>query len=169
MPVEVYVGRIRSAVLLIFLSILTLGLWAFVWLYQLNRDLKRHLKTGVNTEGRLTAFLLLPVIGWFFVFFLTGRSVRRAQLAAGTDRLAVPLYPAIFGSLVPVVGWVIALAYLQGHANVAWARMSSLFEPGSLADTTIQCPDCDTRFATLLNPLMPHPVRCPQCGRTGDV
>lgn len=167
MSPELYVGRVRSVVLISLLIVVTGGLYFFVWFLQTNRELKRHLGEGVRPGGRLTLFILVPVIGWFLAIWWTGRNIRQAQLRAGTEAVLVPLYHGIWAALVPLLGWLIAAGYLQRGANRAWLKMGFAFETSSKTPTLIQCPDCDTRFAALLNPIFPRPVRCPQCGRAG--
>ena len=169
MATELYVGRVRSVVLITLLTIITLGIYWFVWFYQVNRDLQKHLGSGVNPAGRLVLFILVPVVGWFVAVLLTGRSVRRAQLNASTESLTVPSYHAVWAALVPVVGWMIAAGYLQRGANRAWLKINHAFETSTRTQVTVACPDCDTRFATFFNPLLARPVACPQCGRSGDV
>lgn len=168
MPVEVYVGRVRSVVLLVLLSVITLSIYFFIWLYQVNRELSRSLGKG-SPGGRLALFLFVPVIGWFVAFLLTGRSVREAQIRAGNERIILPLYHAIWAALLPIIGWFIAMGYVQRSANRAWLKMDAYFESGSQQNTRVQCPDCESMFVTLWNPIVSHAVRCPQCGRVGDV
>ena len=169
MTTELYVGRVRSVVLISLLTVLTVGIYFFIWFYQLNKDLQRHLGAKVNPMGRLLLFILVPVVGWFIATLLTGRSVRRAQLNASTESLIVPTYHAVWAAFVPVVGWLIAAGYLQRGANRAWLKINHVFETSTRSQATIECPDCDTRFATFFNPLLARPVACPQCGRAGEV
>lgn len=169
MTSELYVGRVRSVVLITLLSVLTLGIYFLVWFYQLNKDLQRHLGSGVSPAGRLLLLIFVPVIGWFIAILLTGRSVRRAQLNANTESLIVPTYHAVWATLVPYLGFLIAAGYLQRGANRAWLKINNAFETATRSHVTIECPDCDTRFATFFNSLLARPVACPQCGRTGDV
>lgn len=167
MATEVYVGRVRSVVLLMLLSLVTAGVYFFVWFYKANRDLARHFGSRVNPGGRLALFLLLPVVGWFLATFLTGRSVRRAQIHAGTDRQVVATYSAVWAGLVPILGWAFAAGALQHGLNRAWLGMSGTLE--TLRETSVQCPDCDNLFSAMFNPLMGRSVQCPKCGRVGDV
>lgn len=167
--VEVFVGRVRSVVLHLLFTVVTLGIYFFVWFAKLNRELERSVKHGASPAGRLVLFLLVPVVGWFVAVLLAGRSVRRVQLKAGSHRLIVPVYHAVWAALVPVLGWWIAMAYLQRGANRAWLKMDASMEPAAQQNTRIQCPDCDNLFVTLWNPLVPHATRCPHCGRVGDV
>lgn len=169
MAVEVYIGRVRSVVLLVLLSVVTLGVYYFIWLFKVNRDLQRHLGDGVNPAGRLALFILVPVIGWFLTILFTGRSVRKVQIRAGNERLIVPSYHAVWAALVPIIGWFVAMGFVQRGANRAWLKLGAYFEPGVQQNTRIQCPDCDNIFVTLWNPVAGHAVRCPNCGRVGDV
>lgn len=164
---EVYVGRIRSVVLLILLSLVTAGIYFFVWFYKANRDLQRHFQGRVNPGGRLALFLLLPIIGWFLAAYLTGRSVRRAQIHAGNDQQVVPLYGAIWAGLVPILGWAFCAGSYQRGLNRAWMSMGHVFD--TLRESSVQCPDCDNVFATLFNPLAGRSIQCPRCGRVGDL
>jgi hypothetical protein len=148
--------------------VLTVTVNFFVWLFQINRELARSLGRG-SAAGRLLLFLLVPVVGWFLAILFTGRSIRRVQVRAGNERLVQPALHAIWAGLVPVLGWFIAMGYLQRAANRAWLKMDSYFEPGSQQNARVECPDCDSIFVTLWNPVAPHAVRCPQCGRVGDV
>jgi hypothetical protein len=163
---EIYVGRVRSVVLVTLLTLITLGIYYFIWLYKINDDLKRHHGRG-SPVGMVLLFLFVPVIGWFLALYLTGRAVKRAQLNAGVQHLTAPIYAGVWAGLVPVLGWLIAAGSVQHGANHAWLKMSRAFEDAG--DVTLECPDCDNRFTTFFNALVPHSVACPQCGRAGDV
>lgn len=166
--VEVYVGRIRSLVLVVLLSLITAGIYFFIWYYQLNRELRKHLGRGPEPALLLALFILVPFIGWFIATWATGVTLRKVQRNADTDRMTNPAYAAIW-SLVPVVGWFFAAGFLQGGANRAWATLHATLDQASILPTHLECPQCHHGFEFFLNPIGTNPVACPACGRTGDL
>lgn len=168
MASEVYVGRVRSLVPASALSLATLGLYFLVWFYQLNHEIRRHRGRGVEPMGLFALFLLIPVIGWFLAFMISGHQVRRVQESADADARTSPWYPALWG-LLPIVGWVTAAGILQAGANRAWARLHEDLGHATSEPVRLQCPDCAGQFAAFLTLPGPTHVACPQCGRAGDV
>lgn len=171
MATEVFVGRIRSVVLLVLFSILTLNLYYFYWLYKVNAELRAFLPDVGRPKpvGRLLLFLLIPVIGWFFAAYFTARSALKAQVVAGDSRPITPIYAGIWAGLVPVIGWYVAAGQIQGGANRAWARAVEVLETTLGTKTRLECPDCSSTFRTVLNPIVPHSVECPTCHRSATV
>lgn len=168
MATEVYVGRIRSVVTHATLTILTLGVWFFVWYGQLVHELRRHRGAGPHPALALALFLLLPVIGWFVMPFLTGLDLRRVQRDADADKRSSPWYPALWG-LVPIVGWAFAAGVLQAGANRAWTRLHSGLEGATSGPATLECPQCSNRFEQFLDPFGSNRVVCPKCGQAASV
>lgn len=166
MATEVTVGRVRSVVLLILFSVLTVGLYYFVWLLVLNKETRGFSGKGAAPIWAPLLFLV-PVLGWFVAVWLTARGVRRAQVFAGEPRLCGPIYPALFAALAPVVGWFIAMGYVQGAANRVWTNVTPVLEWAGRDATTFECPDCATRFPGFINPIVVHTIVCPNCQRSG--
>ncbi len=169
MATDVYIGRVRSVVLLILFSILTLNIYYFYWLYKVNAELRAFLHEGVRPAGRLVLFLLVPVLGWFLAAYLTGRSVLKAQIKAGETRPVAAIYPAIFAGLLPVIGWYVAAGFIQGGANRTWGKTVGVLEATKGKKTKLECPDCSSSFRAILNPVAPHTIECPTCHRSASV
>lgn len=166
---EVYVGRVRSLVLLSLLNVVTLTLYWFIWFWRFNGELNRHEERRASPAGRWFLFLLVPVLGWFLAVWFAGRQVRRLQIRAGAERLNVPPHAAIWAALVPIVGWVAAAAALQAGANRIWLRLHDAYADETRLERRLECATCNHAFDVLLNPLVPVPVRCPACGHAGEV
>lgn len=169
MATDVYIGRVRSVVLLILFSILTLNLYYFYWFYKVNTELEAFLRNGGRPAGRLVLFLLVPVVGWFLAVYLTARSTLKAQVQAGETRPIAPIYPAVFAALLPVIGWYVAAGFIQGAANRTWGQAVGVLEATKGKKSKLECPDCSSTFRTILNPVAPHTIECPTCHRSASV
>lgn len=169
MPDEVYVGRVRSLVVLLLLSLLTATLYWFIWFWRINAELYRHEGRTRSPAGRFILFLLVPVLGWFLATWFAGRQLRSLQRRAGVERTNVPLYASIWAGLVPILGWLVAAGSLQAGANRLWLQLADAFDHEAKLERTIQCPACEKPFAEFFNPFMPHSVKCPNCGRAGEI
>lgn len=168
MASEVYVGRVRSSVLLVLASVVTLTIYWFVWFWKFNTELYRHEAKGGRAAGRWLLFLLVPVIGWFLAVWLAGRHLRRLQVRAEVERPTTPSLAASWAGLVPVVGWLVAAALLQSGGNRLWLRLRDAFEVDVKAERTIECGTCHHTFGAFLNPLFATRLTCPSCGRVSE-
>ena len=166
MALEIRIGRVRSVVLLVLFSVLTLNVYFFWWLYQVNAEFRAFLKEGVNPWGRLLLFILVPVIGWFLAVWLTARAARRVEVQAHTARPVTTLIPSLFGALIPILGWYVAAGYIQGAANRGWDGIRGHLS-GQATPARLNCPDCSTGFEAYLNPVVTHAIECPNCHRSG--
>lgn len=165
---EVFVGRIRSIPTHAFLSVATLGIYFFIWWTLVNHELRRHRENqGPHPAIYVVVFLLVPVIGWFVMPWISAVQLRKAQATADADKRSSPWYPALWG-LVPILGWTVAGGYLQAGANRLWHGLHGTL--GQLkTPVMIECPDCTTRFERALLPFGPVDVQCPRCSKSGAV
>lgn len=164
-----YVGRVRSLVVLLSLSLVTLTIYWFVWFWRFNKELYLHEEKQGSGVGRWLLFLLVPFIGWFVAAWLAGRQLRRLQLRAGVETPTVPVYAASWAGLVPVFGWLGAAGALQAGANRLWLRVQQAFELEAKQERTLECPKCHAAFRGFVNVLMPEPRKCPSCGHSSEV
>ena len=95
------VGEIRSTGMCFVLTIVTLGIYTFVWYYKTHEELKRHTGTGI---GGVVALLLALFVG-IAMPFLTAHEVGKMYERRGQE---APV-SAITGLwvLIPLVGVII--------------------------------------------------------------
>lgn len=105
------------------LSLITLGIYGFVWYYKINKELRDV--TGLGSPGvSLLAITLgvLLIVPPFVSLYNTGERIRVMQERAG---VAGPINPvlALVIALVPFVG-IFWATYLQSALNTGWRRLS---------------------------------------------
>lgn len=110
------VGKQRSWIVVILLSIVTLGFYALYWQYAMFKELKDHsgsglggvlgLLLGILTGGITTAILLPGEVGGLYE--RTGRPAPVSWLTA-------------LWVLLPLVGGLVWLIKVQGRTNEYWA------------------------------------------------
>ncbi len=115
-----YKGQVRSPALVIILSIVTCGIYAWYWIYKMSEELQRA--TGKSTISPGVELLLCIVtcgiylIYWFYKY---GKMITEAQEQAGLnaeDNAVLYLLLAIFG-----LG-VVNMALMQSAVNKIWEQ-----------------------------------------------
>ncbi|MEL7206947.1 MAG: DUF4234 domain-containing protein [Actinomycetota bacterium] len=108
------VGEVRSIGLVIFLTIITIGIWQLVWSYQTGSELRRHAGTGIGGVGYVfITLLILPA-----TMFLLPNEVADLYRRQGQ----VPPVTAWVGLwvLLPVLGPIIWYVQVQRAVNEYW-------------------------------------------------
>ncbi len=108
------VGKIRSSLSVILLSIITLGIYFLIWQYKSFKELKAH--TGQGIGGGLG--LLLAIIFGIVNAFILPSEVGSMYAATGQER---PVSGKTgWWVFLPLIGWFIWVAKVQGNLNRYW-------------------------------------------------
>jgi hypothetical protein len=108
------VGKLRSGVAVIFLSIITLGIYGLVYWYKTGDEMKKHADVGVGGAIYLILGLFVGIVNPF----LLGNDVKTLRVNAGMEPKVSAL--TVFWALIPIVGAFIAAAKIQGALNEYW-------------------------------------------------
>ena len=107
------------------LSIVTVGIYFFVWYYKINDELKRFERDQTMSPTRS---LMAMIFGWiiiappFIAMYNTANHVRAAEARVGVQQQLEPV-------LVIVFMFVVSLAngfYIQEHLNLMWDRAAGM-------------------------------------------
>jgi hypothetical protein len=99
------------------LSIITLGIYTFVWYYKINNELNNN-----GEQNNPTVALLAIVLGWivivppFVSLYKTADRIRQAQERTNASERIIP----VLALLLYVVVSVFAVPYYQSMLNKAW-------------------------------------------------
>ena len=107
-------GKPRSSVVVILLSIITLGIYALVWQYKVFQEMKDHTGQGI---GGLIGLLLALFIGIANPFIMSAE-VGNMYEAAGEE--APVSAKTGFWILLPLIGGIIWLVKTQGALTRYW-------------------------------------------------
>lgn len=113
------VGEIRSTGMCFLLTIVTLGIYIFVWYFKTHEELKRHTGTGI---GGLIAVVLALFVG-IAMPFLTAHEVGKMYERRGQE---APV-SAITGlwTLIPLLGLIIWFVKTNGAINEYWEPLGA--------------------------------------------
>jgi len=107
-------GKPRSIGTSILLAIVTLGIYAFVWTWKTQNEIKNHAGIGVGGPlGFLIFFLVSPV-----TYFLIAHDVE--QMLGRTGRPSRVHTVTGFWFLLPLVGSIVWFVKVQGQLNDYW-------------------------------------------------
>lgn len=108
------VGKLRTPLAVILLSIITLGIYSLYWQYTTFKEMKEYSGEGIGGGlGLLFAFLLSIVN-----LFLMPAEVGELYAREGREKPVSGLTG--FWFLLPFVGWIIWVVKTQGHLNGYW-------------------------------------------------
>jgi Domain of unknown function (DUF4234) len=107
-------GKARSVGLVILLSIVTLGIWTWVWSYQNGDELKRHSGKGVGGIG----YLLITIIFSPITMFLMASEVEQLYRAENREPPITTIWGLWF--LLPIIGNIIWYVRVQNALNDFW-------------------------------------------------
>ena len=118
------IGKPRSKLLVLLLTIVTLGIWTVVWSYQNGDELRRYTGTGLGGLAYLFITLLVSPV----TMFLLAAEVEQAYRREGRE----PPITAIWGLwfLLPVLGNLIWYVRIQNALNAYWTTHGSTLSPG---------------------------------------
>jgi hypothetical protein len=111
------VGRPTSPAIQILLTVVTLGIWALVWIYRQYRDMKRY--SGIGLGGGVGLLInFIPYIGVAVSFFVMANEVQQLYEREGQRPPVTTVYGLLF--LVPLVGGLIWYLLMQRALNEFW-------------------------------------------------
>ncbi len=105
-------GEQRSIGLAILLTIVTLGIYQFYWVYKTHAELKRYTGHGVGGLGGVLIFIIVGVVTPFLLGAETKQLIGRSSPVSGWTGLWI---------LLPLVGAIVWFAKVQGALNRYWA------------------------------------------------
>ena len=107
-------GTQRSIGMTIFLSIVTLGIWTWVWSYQNGDEIKRHANTGLGG----VAYLLITIFLSPVTMFLMAGEVEQLYRREGKEPPITTIWGLWF--LLPLIGNIIWYVRIQRSINDYW-------------------------------------------------
>jgi hypothetical protein len=107
-------GTQRSIGMTIFLTIVTLGIWTWVWSYQNGEELKRHANTGLGG----VAYLLITLFIAPVTMFLMAGEVEQLYRREGKEPPITTIWGLWF--LLPIIGNLIWYVRIQKSINDYW-------------------------------------------------
>jgi Domain of unknown function (DUF4234) len=117
--------KIRNPFLVFVWSLVTLGIYYFVWYYKINRELRDA--SGVNVSPGIA--LLAVTLGWivivppFLSWYRTFERTVQAQRGAGVTNEASPILGFIL-FVIAVFFLPVEVIYAQDELNKVWRRQS---------------------------------------------
>jgi len=107
-------GEPRSWVVVFLLTLITCGIYGLFWQYRVFEDNKRYSGEGVGGAVGLVIALLIGIVNWF----LLPAEIGKIQERRGQEQRLSGLTG--FWNLIPLVGFLIWLAKVQGAMNEFW-------------------------------------------------
>jgi hypothetical protein len=118
------IGKPRSIGLVILLSIVTFGIWTWVWSYQNGEELKQHARTGLGG----VAYLLITIFIAPVTMFLMASEVEQMYRREGKEPPITTIWGLWF--LLPLIGNLIWYVRIQRSINDYWTSHGSVAQPG---------------------------------------
>ena len=108
------IGKIRSPLFVILVSIVTLGIYALYWHYVMFKETHEYDNQGLNGIVGLLLSIICTIVTFFVLPWQVGEARKRAGMTEGVN--------AIFGLLIliPFVGWIIWVFLVQNATNQLW-------------------------------------------------
>jgi hypothetical protein len=112
-------GHPRGIAFVIVLSIVTLWIYTFYWVFKTQDEVKEHSGLGVGGVVGLVIYILLSPVTWFLVPSEVGKMYR-------ADGREAPLtgWTGLW-LLLPIVGAFVWLVRIQGALNRYWASKAA--------------------------------------------
>jgi len=117
-------GKRRSVGLTILISIITCGVWTWVWAYKNGDELKRFRKDGIGGVGYLFITIFISPV----TMFLMANEVENAYREADREPPITTLWGLWF--LLPIIGLFVWYIKIQGALNELWTMNGQTNDPG---------------------------------------
>jgi hypothetical protein len=115
-------GAYYSPGLVILLSIVTIGIWTFLWTYRTSEDLKRYNGDGLGGVLAVVIHLLLSVV----LMFTIPNEIQKMYQRDGQESPVSPIWGLWF--LLPIIGNIIWYLRVQRALNDFWLSKGALPE-----------------------------------------
>lgn len=109
---------------MLLVSVVTCGIWTFVWAYQNGEELKRFRGTGIGGLGMLLITILVSPV----TMFLLASEVEQAYRDEGREPPITTLWGLWF--LLPLIGNLVWYVRIQGAINDYWTLHGGVDQPG---------------------------------------
>ena len=109
------VGKPRGPVVVIVLSIITLGVYYLYWYYKINDEMRRYRSFIEVSPGLALLAQFVPIVNWISGY----RTAARLRRLEEADQVA-PISPVLALVLDLLLGVVYPI-YVQYHLNKLWA------------------------------------------------
>ena len=122
-------GAYYSLGLVILLTIVTLGIWTFLWTYRTNEDLKRYNGDGLGGVLGVVIYLLLSVV----LMFTIPNEIKNMYERDGRQSPVSAIWGLWF--LLPIIGniiWYVKVQTVAQRLLVEQGRPAGLILPGRL-------------------------------------
>jgi len=132
-------GRERSVLLVVVLTLITCGIYFFVWMYQVTKELTEYTEDYRLNPGLAVVFTLLTC-GFYTLYwwYRINDLIMTAQHETGYQVMSDNKWLFL---LCSVVGFsIINMAIVQSDLNLLWERASVAEEP-SIEETPFQSSD----------------------------
>ena len=117
------VGKERSWIVVVLLSIITLTIYYWYWQYALFKEMKEHSGAGLGGAlGVILSFITGGLVGTFVLPNEVGELYTRSGKEKPVSWLTG------FWVLIPLIGGLIWFAKVQGRLNEYWASVPPLTE-----------------------------------------
>jgi len=111
--------KVRQPIAVILLSIITLGIYALYWYYQVFRELKDTTREGIGgIIGLLIAFVFVP-INWFVLPSEIGNMYARQGKEKPVSGITG------LWNILPLIGYIVWVVKVQGALNREWESMGA--------------------------------------------
>jgi Domain of unknown function (DUF4234) len=107
-------GKVRSPVTVILLSIVTLGIYHLFWIYYVYKELKDHTNEGIGGVIGLVIALVIGLVNLFVLPSEIGNMYDRAGLEKPVRGVTG------FWNLIPLIGFIIWTVKVQNALNRVW-------------------------------------------------
>jgi hypothetical protein len=118
------IGTPRSVGLTILVTIVTFGIWTWVWSYMNGEELRNYRRDGLGG----VAYLLLTIIFYPITMFLMANEVENLYLDAGEQPRITTLWGLWF--LLPLIGQIVWYVRIQHAINEFWQARGATTSPG---------------------------------------
>ena len=118
------IGIPRSVGLTILVSIVTFGIWTWVWSYMNGEELKNYRRDGLGG----VAYLLFTIFISPITMFLMANEVEQMYREAGEEPKITTLWGLWF--LLPLIGNIIWYVRIQNAINEFWQARGGSKTPG---------------------------------------
>ena len=132
------------------LSIVTLGVYYFVWYYKINKEMRRAFGIDVDPAMAVVAvtlgsFIIVPP---YVSVYRTGRRVEQTQFKAGVRGSISPVLTLLLSFVL-----VLHVIYLQSNLNKVWEQSGRSLPEGAVP--SLPTPPGDSSVAPTQAPVVP--------------